>query len=257
MDHKKVEEPVRSPFTECISPEVCTSQDLFFFDWDDTLFPTTWMSDNQYIKKMPGELPVEIQTLFAHLDLLLKNLFSMVFPLGKVYILTLADEGWINHGFRHFYPSLACFYRRFSLLARPPSIRTTDKAQTWKKNKMSQLVLSEYGDVGHRPGVHSVYCFGDSLNDRDAAKQLEQFRLGLNIKAVKFSDTPSIKTLYQEISLVKEGIDRKSLLVPKPLDFFIRIEDQLPPGSYSPRDPSPKATLSKEKIRSSRSKQKV
>mgnify|MGYP003341057243 CR=1 FL=1 len=68
---------------------------LIILDWDDTLFPTTWVTsaniDINNISKNPS-----LVYYFKSLDTELQELFKHLINLGDVIIVTNAQLNWIN-----------------------------------------------------------------------------------------------------------------------------------------------------------------
>ena len=67
------------------------SETLIILDWDDTLFPTSWLYQNK-IDLSDSHIRNEYQTLFAELDNILYSLLIKLINLGKVVIVTNASS---------------------------------------------------------------------------------------------------------------------------------------------------------------------
>merc|ERR1712232_76549 len=78
---------------------------LLIYDWDDTLFPTTWVQKNDLVSFHS----VTTMDQFAHLGRLAQCVhenLSLSKRLGKVIIVTNADAGWVELSCSRFMPSL-------------------------------------------------------------------------------------------------------------------------------------------------------
>lgn len=68
---------------------------LIILDWDDTLFPTTWVVDNS-IDLTSLDVRNRYIVFFSKLDLILHKLLSTLISLGTVVIVTNAMVKWIK-----------------------------------------------------------------------------------------------------------------------------------------------------------------
>jgi len=93
-------------------------QTAIIFDWDDTLFPTTFAfeaADGPKLKVMPMQKqthlsnPAKTQTgrTLMRCAMRAEQLLRLAGSLGKVVIATLAEPGWIDNVCRYFFPGVA------------------------------------------------------------------------------------------------------------------------------------------------------
>ena len=68
---------------------------LVIIDWDDTLFPTTWIQRNN-IKLQSNSDRIANYRLFAKLDDAIYNVLRELKAHGKVIIITNAMHGWVK-----------------------------------------------------------------------------------------------------------------------------------------------------------------
>src|SRR5206468_3898165 len=71
------------------------SSTLIILDWDDTLFPTSWLTNNQ-INLHDINSKTKYSSYFKRLDTVLFNLLSRLSKFGKVIIITNALPVWIK-----------------------------------------------------------------------------------------------------------------------------------------------------------------
>lgn len=68
---------------------------IFIIDWDDTLFPTTWITNNAIDLNSPTHVAL-YKVYFIELDKTISNLLKTLNEMGDVYIVTNANIGWIK-----------------------------------------------------------------------------------------------------------------------------------------------------------------
>ena len=68
---------------------------LFIIDWDDTLFPTSWINKNSIDFNRPNTY-TEYKLYFLELDKTISNLLESLNSVGDVWIVTNASIKWIK-----------------------------------------------------------------------------------------------------------------------------------------------------------------
>jgi len=89
-------------------------QTAIIFDWDDTLFPTTYIQhDMQFAPRKPlkeqqikEDVRKEVQTQLAHCASSARQLLSLAAEVGQVVIVTLSKSPWVRDSIRNFYPGM-------------------------------------------------------------------------------------------------------------------------------------------------------
>eukprot|EP00913_Durusdinium_trenchii_P015699 g14753.t2 len=97
------------------SPVSLDSADaLVFFDWDDTLLPTSWISQQGWLNAdgnlvdRPDEIILsrEQQVLLQELEVKVEHTLLMAMRYGRVVIVTNAADGWVEMSCAAFMPGL-------------------------------------------------------------------------------------------------------------------------------------------------------
>ena len=87
-------------FNKCIN----NSNNLFIFDWDNTLLPTNFLSQENIIDE--EYLPSEYLEIFSLLDISVYKLLKKSLEKGFVNIITNSSIGWVEHSANKYFPSL-------------------------------------------------------------------------------------------------------------------------------------------------------
>ena len=71
-----------------------TSQTVTIFDWDDTLLCTSHL---EMVQRQYGAIPSQVREQLASLERIVQTLLRQASKTGKVFIITNASEGWVQH----------------------------------------------------------------------------------------------------------------------------------------------------------------
>lgn len=90
------------------------SQTAIVFDWDDTLFPTTYVRHDLGLdlhkslkdQRLPNSLKQEVAANLQKCATNAANLLRLACTMGKVILVTLASPPWVTDACKLFYPSL-------------------------------------------------------------------------------------------------------------------------------------------------------
>lgn len=71
-----------------------SSQTVTIFDWDDTLLCTSHL---EMVQRQYGAIPAQVREQLASLQRIVQTLLRQADKNGKVFIITNASEGWVQH----------------------------------------------------------------------------------------------------------------------------------------------------------------
>ena len=163
---------------------------LFVFDWDDTLFPTTWAISNGLLER-PAE---EIKKYLHPLDILLTSLFNKISPIGTPLVLTNATLDWVKvckellPTFASVHASLPIYSVRDAYLKTHPS-----GGALWKSMFLHKLLfpLSK--------NWKQLVFLGDGFPEYKAVTDLYKKIPDAKFKFLRFVESPSYVTLADQI----------------------------------------------------------
>lgn len=202
---------------------------LFIFDWDDTLFPTTFaLSETKLrlglaVARRPENWPPKEQREpLRALQKAVQHVLRVARELGTVAVVTLAEEGWVRHGIQCLMPGVGRTLQELgiqvvsarafgpkaaempeanasgSLPANAPEEDIQDLID-WKAAAMASFVnLPDHFPL-------DVYSIGDSEIEAHAARDLVQRRVSKGTKStfklLKLQDEPTIETLTAQLCI--------------------------------------------------------
>ena len=173
---------------------------IIIFDWDDTLLPTSFLSPG-------GNFNLDITLSICDREKLLKierevyNLLNNAISKGDVYIITNADNGWVELSSNKFYPSLKDILQKIkNISAREEfgKILPGDMKQ-WKIQSFLNLLKSTKVKL-----VTNLICLGDSYFEIEAGRILgSKFREAF-IKTIQFKQIPTLDDLLKQLNKVNQ-----------------------------------------------------
>jgi len=182
---------------------------LSIFDWDDTLFPTSWLSDCDllFAPSLAG-LKESFRAALAELAEAAEEALQQALALGRVVIVTNAAEGWVQDSCRRLMPSLAPTLAQLRIvsaraLAEPLGVRSPTEWKTLAFRAEVRAFRAQLGDEGRC----SVLALGDSVHEHSALLQAAGEHERCLAKSLKFAERPSIEQLVEELRLASGGLE--------------------------------------------------
>jgi len=172
---------------------------LIYWDWDDTLLCSSYLSSSGYRLDSNLSGAHDILRQLKELETCVINALNLAFTLGQVTIITNAETGWVQLSAEKFLPGVLPLLSK----ARIVSARSTyesrfpDNPLSWKLNAFQES-LNSYSKYRSR----NVLSFGDSHVEREAVKTATRGLPGTRCKSIKFAERPSIEQLQRQIELV-------------------------------------------------------
>ena len=176
----------------------CMSNTLFIFDWDDTLFPTHWLTEKRLIFNDKPDL----SHVKGHLELLSNSVEAILQhaqKYGTVMIITNSEHGWVAHSCAKFMPSIMPLIREIEIVSARSLFEPLcpDSPTDWKTSAFQE----EVGDFTN------ILSIGDSESERHAVKALAATgRYTKSLKIVERSTPDQIATQLDLITSMLEMI---------------------------------------------------
>jgi len=183
--------------SDCCS-EVCTEvETLLIFDWDDTLFPTSWLQEQGLLvdgATMSAEQEAKLELMAECARLTLQTALEI----GKVVIVTNAAKGWIEMSSARFTPSLVSLLKTIDMVsARSHFEKYSQEPSEWKRMAFEHEVDLFYGS-GHAGQQRNIVSVGDSVHEMHALKSVTQSMPSCCGKSLKLMEFPSVEQLIEQ-----------------------------------------------------------
>jgi hypothetical protein len=184
------------------------SNSLVILDWDDTLFPTTWVTNN-YINLNDIEVRNRYLDFFSELDDLLFKLLKKTTEISTVIIITNALPIWIKIS-SSVLPKTQYILKKIKIVSAKKNFqKLSNDATEWKK-------LAFKSEVINKKNIISV---GDASYEYKALISLyDQKRL---LKSMKFLENPTHEILKEQIEILIDNIS-EMVVYQKHLDLVFR-----------------------------------
>ena len=181
---------------------------LVILDWDDTLFPTSWVVKNS-IDLNKQEVQRKYIDLFVKLDSLIFNLLKNFLKYGKVVVVTNAMVKWVKISSAILPNTQKLINETIDIISARDMYQKKMPGNmfAWKKLIFEQLVMEHFMNK-HR--VENIISVGDADYEFQALVDLyENFKKKKRIlKAVKFLSSPTYESLIDQLEVLNKSIHK-------------------------------------------------
>ena len=170
---------------------------LFIFDWDDTLLPTNFLNKEEIINN--EDIPDEYIELFSILEKSVVNILSLCLKKGDVYIITNSSIGWVQFSAEKYYPKLKSIINKINIISARKEYedKYPGEAKLWKK----KAFLSLKNKINLNLPTN-IICVGDSIFELEAGKKLASKINNSFIKTIKLKQNPCPEDLVRQLDLI-------------------------------------------------------
>ena len=183
---------------------------LLIFDYDDTLFPTSYLAHHGYRLDGP-DASEEIQQVLDEYTFAVEKTLIEARQHGQVVILTNAETGWIELTSQKFMPRLSDLLESFPLVSARSTyepLGITSPFQ-WKLKAFESVINDHYSGVRSQfVKSRNVLSFGDSVHERDAAHQVCAKHARTVCKSIKFMERPDVAQLTKQHALISDCFEQ-------------------------------------------------
>ena len=181
-------------------------RNIFIFDWDDTICPTTWLKSRNYINNNIHSFTDVSLADYYKLDSYTQKisiLLEKCLQLGRVIIITNADNNWIDICIAKFIPKLKGIITRIRCYSAKHLYQSYFIPYYWKIATFSYTLRDHMNNIYKT----SVISFGDSEYEKNANKLFCMNYTNCYSKVIKYIETPSIDELGKQNVLVFNYLD--------------------------------------------------
>jgi hypothetical protein len=224
IKNENVSKKVLKTQSQSPSPDEKVDQSfLIIFDWDDTLFCTSYVLDVLSVEDIHSCLPEEVQK-FQLLENLVCELLILSKSLGETLIITNSSPGWVEYSSAKFMPNIQKILKEIKVVSARGKYENKFPydSRVWKINAFLDITDDDDDNIVDNDErfnkFTNILCIGDSPIEIEAGLILaSQFDNKL-IKTIKFKKNPSIDDLIKQLQLVLSNFEeilhsKKSLKV--------------------------------------------
>lgn len=179
-----------------------SANNLFIFDWDDTIFPTFFLTQEEIIND--DYLPEEYKEIFSILESAILKVLTLAINKGDVYIITNSGIGWVEFSSNKYFPNFNKILDKIHIISARNEYEDSypGEYKIWKDKAF--LSLKEKINL-YLPT--NIICFGDSIDDLEAGKNLASKINNSFIKTIKFKEKPDLEDMIKELNLISNKFD--------------------------------------------------
>lgn len=174
---------------------------VFFFDYDNTLFPTSIAVSETPI---PEQDRIELENKFTETINLAKKF-------GLVYIITNSEDGWVKMSAKAHMPGILSTLEQVPVISAKSSYEElSDDPIMWKYHAMDSIIknilccpMFGYRDTSWENHVVSI---GDSSHEREALFRIGKKYKDITTKSVKFMDSPTVLQLIKQLNILTNSL---------------------------------------------------
>ena len=188
---------------------------LTILDWDDTLFPTTWILKNSFNLSNPLLINKYI-VFFSELDNLLYKILMNFLKHGNVVIVTNAMIKWVTISSTILPNTKKIIKDRIDVI----SARDTYKESLPGRMHLWKRLIFEKLFHKNKANIMNIISIGDANYELHALINLyKKYDHGKRkLKSIKFMQNPSYDSLIDQLNVLNQSVD-KIILSKKHMDL--------------------------------------
>lgn len=211
----------KSSISRQIIPAVNDNKEtIVIIDWDDTLFPTSWVTRNNI--SVHEDIKTEYKIFFMKLDVIIYKFITQLMHYGKVFIITNAMGEWINLT-KKLLPNTTTIFKWVKVISARDlyANKYPDDIDAWKQ-LCFQKVARKYMS---KKKINNIISIGDAEYEYEALIKL--YKVGKHkkfLKSVKLIGGSDYKHIVDQIIVLNANI-REIISHNNHLDLIFRTKD--------------------------------
>ena len=174
---------------------------LIILDWDDTLFPTSWIVRNK-IDLADEKMRYKYMVYFSRLDALLYGVLTKLVKYGQVVIVTNAANRWVDLSANMVPNSKKVIDKQIIVMSAREVFQNKypNEVHMWKKLVFKQLTDSYF--IEH--GLMNIVSVGDAEYEFNATTDLYDKHSVVKrklLKTVRFIKDPTFDSLIDQLEV--------------------------------------------------------
>ena len=184
-----------------------SSQNIFIFDWDDTIMCTTFITPRGYFTEsnlVDLEEKKDV-ALFSKLEDIIVKILSYAITKGETYIITNAASGWVEYSSKMLFPKVLPILKKITII----SARGWFEKEFPRNSKLWKIsCFEEIGKIYNHTILTNLIVVGDSLIEMEAAYSFAKYFIKYFIKTVKLKEAPTPLQLFKQLTLLNNDLDK-------------------------------------------------
>jgi hypothetical protein len=176
---------------------------IFIFDWDDTLFCTTFLYPCGYLENNIFELLTNKEKI-QKLEALVKKLLTLAIEKSDTYIITNSEPGWVEYSCKRFFPNVFILLNKIKIISARGLYENKypNDFFAWKNKAFNDIIQNYEKNL-----PTNMICLGDSEFEIKAANDISTKFSNCYLKTIKFREKPKINQLINQLNLVLNKFD--------------------------------------------------
>jgi len=176
------------------------SDSLIIFDWDDTLFPTSWLIEKGLKLNELSDISRFI-VYFQELDNAIYKLLKMSLTLGIVLIVTNANMSWIKMSKKILVKTSTLIDENINIISARDNYNGLYDVNDWKVNTFKNDIAI------YIHNSEQIISIGDAKYEYDALVSLREYvPKSKFLKTIKFVGTPTFNMIIDQIDVVEKSL---------------------------------------------------
>lgn len=175
---------------------------LIIIDWDDTLYPTSWVMNNR-IDLTDHKTRVKYNKYFDNLDKHLYTTLCKIRKLGEILIITNAMPDWIDLSLSVL-PKTKEILSKCDIISARQRYHNKSKMTEWKKLTFNEEIINRLD----KKKINNILSLGDAEYERYALISLYNLKKIPHkyLKFIKFTRSPDYHVLIEQITIIRDKI---------------------------------------------------
>ena len=161
---------------------------LLILDWDDTLLPSSWLQENNLLRKPISDT---FRVILDKISASVNTLLTEAQKHGSVVIVTNGESGWVESSCKLYMPQSLSILEGIRILSARSAYEHlyANSPVMWKCQAFQMMSVD----------FHHIISIGDSNAERYALHELTNKRLK---KSVKLENTPTLETFVHQLNIL-------------------------------------------------------
>jgi hypothetical protein len=189
-----------------------TFNTLIIYDWDDTLFPTSWIMQNSINIRLINDIQ-KYKLYFNELDNILYSLLYKSILIGKVMIITNAIKEWILISKKILPKTSSLIDEKIEIISARDMFNKKCSIEDWKKNVFQKNIID------YVKWSKQIISIGDAMYEYNAMVSLNNIiKKETYLKIIKLMSNPSFDDLIDQLEVINKAFNSISQ-TRQPLDL--------------------------------------